>query len=150
MLSAALLLGGCAAEVVGDGTVELGTGEWRFEPVVDGQDVTLVRGVQGGFHVWVSMHADGLEREGVTMELVTAKMDGTRDPEMSVVDVDLAPATEGAGTELLGWPAILADPGCVVDSALLVRVTLTDRRGAQASDELVVIPRGTDMPPCSE
>ncbi len=50
--------------------------------------------------------------------------------------------------EILGWPAVLAEPGCVVDSELLVTVTLSDENGTSATDQRLVVPRGTDMPAC--
>jgi hypothetical protein len=146
---ALLLFGGCATEV-GEGTLELGTGEWRYEPISDGDDVDLIRGAQGGVHVWLSVHATGFDPDRVTMEIVTEKLDGSLAPETSVVDVRLDPAAEEGAPmyELLGWPAVLAAPGCVVDSELLVTVTLTDADGTTATDQHVIVPRGTDMPAC--
>jgi len=44
------LIGGCTAEA-SEGVLELGTGEWRYEPLTGGEDVELIRGVQGGVHV---------------------------------------------------------------------------------------------------
>jgi hypothetical protein len=135
---------------VGEGTLELGTGEWRYEPLSDGDDVDLVRGAQGGVHVWLSMRAMGFDPERVTMEIVTEKLDGSLEPETSIVDVRLDPAAEEGVLmhELLGWPAVLAAPGCVVDSELLVTVTLTDANGTAATAQHVIVPRGTDMPAC--
>jgi len=152
VLFAALLpvVGGCTAEV-GEGVLELGTGEWRYEPIASGEDVELIRGVQGGVHVWLSMRAVGLDPEGVTMEIVTEKVDGSFGPEESIVEIDLyEPEDTSLGMhEVLGWPAVLSQPGCVVDSELRVSVTLTDRDGVSATDERIMIPRGTDMPACS-
>ncbi len=141
--------GGCAAEV-GEGTLELGTGEWRYETLADGDEVDLVRGSQGGVHVWLSMRASGLDPDRVTMEIVTEKLDGSLAPETSVVEVSLNPAAEEGVLmhEILGWPAVLAEPGCVVDSELLVTVTLSDENGTSATDQRLVVPRGTDMPAC--
>ncbi len=149
LAAALLLLGGCAAEV-GQGTLELGSGEWQFEAIDDGTEVDMIHGAQGGIHVWVSMRATGLDPDRVHMELVTEKLDGTLAPETSEVDIRLDTSDEGGVVteEMLGWPAVLAAPGCVVDSELLITVTLTDDKGTVATDQLTVLPRGTDMPAC--
>lgn len=39
--------------------VEIGTGDQSFEPLADGDPVTMVHGPQGGWHVWGSLRATG-------------------------------------------------------------------------------------------
>ena len=56
----ALLLIGCSGSPppVGEAMLTLGQLDGSFLPYVDGQDVTLVAGAQGGFHVWMSSQLD--------------------------------------------------------------------------------------------
>ena len=51
---------GCAAE---DYSVEVGTGEFQFESLSDGDVVTMIHGPQGGWHVWTSVITHGSEPE---------------------------------------------------------------------------------------
>jgi hypothetical protein len=51
------------------GSLVLGTGDVSaFVPYVDGQDVTLVEGAQGGFHVWMRYAFDGVPGAEVKLE----------------------------------------------------------------------------------
>jgi hypothetical protein len=137
----------CAGEAApGEGTVELGTGEWEFVPLTDEQPVELIFGVQGGYHVWTSFRAEGLDPEGVMLEIETQRADDSHPPELSRVPVDFQ-MNDGTA-ELLGWPAVLGDPGCVLGDMLRIRVTLTDAHGTVATDERYVLPlTGTGTPP---
>lgn len=75
LLLLALLGCGCGAAPVPPGPVDAGCGEARLEmgtdvpdggfaPISDGQDLTVVMGPQGGFHLFVSVQAHGLPRTG--------------------------------------------------------------------------------------
>ncbi len=145
------LAAGCSGGAApGEGVVELGTGEWEFVPLADAQEVELVFGAQGGYHVWTSFRAEGLSAEDVMLEIETQAADGSTAPQTSRVPVDFDRTADGS-IELVGWPAILADPGCVVDRMLHVQVRLTDRRGATATDERYVVPHAGitgPPPPC--
>ena len=141
-------LAACAGDAPpGEGAVELGTGEWEFVPLADEQAVELVFGVQGGYHVWTSFRAEGLDPEDVMLEIETQPADESLPPERSRVPVDFD--ARDAMAELVGWPAILSQPGCVANRQLLrIRVTLTDRTGVRATDERYVQPlAGTGTPP---
>jgi hypothetical protein len=51
---------GCGAE---DYFVEIGTGEFQYESLADGDVVTMIHGPQGGWHVWTSVVTHGSEPE---------------------------------------------------------------------------------------
>ncbi len=51
---------GCTTE---DYYVEVGTGEFQFETLSDGDVVTMVHGPQGGWHIWTSVVTHGSEPE---------------------------------------------------------------------------------------
>ncbi len=53
----ALLAAGCGPG--GDGAPELALEDDGFAPLVDGQEVSLVAGAQGGFHVWMNVRVHG-------------------------------------------------------------------------------------------
>jgi hypothetical protein len=59
-LTALVLACGCGGSPppVGEAMLTLGQLDGSFLPYVDGQDVTLVAGAQGGFHVWMSYQLD--------------------------------------------------------------------------------------------
>jgi hypothetical protein len=130
----------------GNPWVELGTGEWRFEPLADEQEVELVRGAQGGWHVWVSVRARELGPDDVRMEIDSKVVGSERDPATGGAEIDLQPTDEMGTYEFTGWPAVQPRPECVVDSRLRVRVALTSG-GKTVSDERIVIPRVMDTDP---
>jgi hypothetical protein len=131
--------------------VELGTGETAFEPLRDGATLPLVAGPQGGHHVWLGFRVAGLasDRAELTVEPIPLAT-GELPPRSAPVRVFLTPTPDG-GHVFFGWPAQLADVGCLVGERLLLRVTLADAEGAQGSDaRTVVVGDGLNVPPCPE
>jgi hypothetical protein len=132
----------------GEGILELGTGEYRFEELADAQQIELVHGAQGGYHVWASFRVIGLRSERVKLDLI-ASPDGQKLQESHVPSLKLE---LGNGMDqYLGWPAQLAEPACLVGRPLLLRATLTDHAGNFASDERLIVPvfrSGSDVPTC--
>lgn len=55
------LVGACGAAEPVEPAVQLGTGEVVFEPLVDGGEVLVVHGPQGGYHLVGSVRARGIE-----------------------------------------------------------------------------------------
>jgi hypothetical protein len=53
------LLAGCPAP--GPASVKVGTGELSFSPLTDGDDVEVVLGPQGGYHIYGSMQVTGID-----------------------------------------------------------------------------------------
>jgi hypothetical protein len=148
----ALASSACASEVGGGvGTLELGTGEWMFEPfVVEEQEVPLIAGVQGGYHVWLSAHTTGVG-DRVLFDIATQPLDESRPEEGGEVYVFMDEMGDDAW-EILGYPAVLSTPACDLGKPLRVRVTLTDEEGDTATDECIVVPTGDretlGLPPC--
>lgn len=58
---------GCAdkptteTEGLGPLLIELGTGEWDWEPLDSGDEIPVIQGPQGGFHLLGSVRVSGLE-----------------------------------------------------------------------------------------
>lgn len=136
------LLGCGSAEAPGALVVTLGQGETRYAELDDGTALPLVAGPQGGHHVWIAMHAEGLTDPGVQL-LVDAFPRGAPDPPRRLpVDTRFRAQPEG-GWERVGWPAEIPDAPCFIGEEILVRVTLR-QGGREGVDERVVIP--TDGP----
>ncbi len=61
------LLAGCAADPEPveapppPPVIEMGTGEWDWEPLEPGQEIDVIQGPQGGFHLLGSVRVKGLE-----------------------------------------------------------------------------------------
>jgi hypothetical protein len=70
--NAPLLPGACPAVAEG-GTPELqiGMGAAVYRPVVEGEQVQLEAGAQGGHHLWVALRTFGLGGQGVQIRMTT-------------------------------------------------------------------------------
>lgn len=147
-LFVAVLLGGCASEVVPEeASLELGTGTWRFEPVADGDAVPLIRGAQGGWHVWVAVRTNGMERDRGSLSIALSPADESRPPRETTLGVTLDPPDAEGRRVYLGWPAILDDPSCAVGELLRIEATFTDATGRRVTVERDVMVTGGDDPP---
>lgn len=137
----ALLLAACADEgSSAPPTLELGTGEWAFEPLSEGQQVRLVAGTQGGFHVWLSMRAQGFD--GTRLRMKLQLIPSSAPDQISGSDLELAFQPGDDGLEFIGWPAQLLMPWCFTDAPLTLDVELSegDTRSAHASIAIVPTP----------
>ena len=73
--------GGMAGQVSGGVTpapepyLELGTGFRRFEPVMNGQEVPIIEGIQGGYHVWGALRGRGFTATDISL-LFELSLDG--------------------------------------------------------------------------
>lgn len=126
--------------------VVLGTGEWMFEQLEDGQEVELVLGSQGGWHVWASVRAQGLEPDNVLFRIESEVVGMDVDPSISEIYIDLEDMPEGAADtttmthQFLGWPHMQASPECVHGNDIRIRVILTDEAGNTVMDERTITP----------
>ncbi len=152
-----LVLFACAASACsvtpdeGEPSLELGTGTWRFEPVEDGQEVPLVRGAQGGWHVWVSVRAEGLEVSTGSLELTIQPVDESRPPQRTTVGVRFDPPDTQGRRAYLGWPAIMEEPSCTIGETYRFAAVLTDAAGrrVRAERDLVIGGGQSPPPPCA-
>lgn len=124
--------------------LELGTGEASFQPLMSGQQVQLVAGTQGGYHVWLSLRAQGFQGQRLRMQL--ALQPGPPAPlAASDLDVSFAPLHDSAQadlgwTEHVGWPAQLLQPWCAIDKPLNIQATVSDTQGHSASAAMQIVP----------
>jgi hypothetical protein len=142
---------GCAGDEGGGGGeppwLEVGTGEWQFEPLEDGQDVPLVFGSQGGYHVWVSYRARELDPVDVRIEISTEILTRNDSKTGSILLRNLTPYEEPGVYGQIGWPAVIPEAGCADGEPVEVVVSLLDRRGRSITDARTVVPHASSEPP---
>jgi len=151
------ILAGCGAEpgpcdsLPMDGaSVEIGgapEGALGFEPFDDGADRPLVRGSQGGYHVWLNVRARGLCPTSTRLELrvfeestdtmvVFQSLPAHLEPSVDVPDsADLPRAIA-----MIICPA-LTDGVPVADAVHSVDLSLTDADGRRAEASRRFVPR---------
>jgi hypothetical protein len=120
--------------------VMLGSGRGAFEAVEANGSVPLIKGIQGGFHVWTSFFAYGFATDVVRMELST-RWGGLDDSLLEMAgNIGVHPATDPSGMPALlslGWPAIVSNPECSHGQLLDIEITISDSAtGASASDAI--------------
>lgn len=118
----------------------LGSGREAFEGVEPDATVPLIKGIQGGFHVWTSFFAYGFTTDVVRMELST-RWGGLDDSLLEMAgNIGVHPATDPSGMPALlslGWPAIVFNPACSNGQLLDIEITISDRAtGVSASDAI--------------
>ena len=130
----------------------IGTGTWRFEPLEDGQEVQMVRGAQGGWHVWLSVRTGGLDAATGRLVIEIQPADESRPAESASVGVQFDPPDADGMRNYLGWAAILSDPSCAMGRVLRVRASLTTGAGVHLTAERYLVPGPGENPPapCSE
>jgi hypothetical protein len=118
-------------------SVVLGTGQAQFE-LMDGEpELTLVAGIQGGFHVWASFLAYGFSAPTIGMVLTT-DVDGvssTRIPQRANLTTRETIDTEGnSARTFAGFPAQVYDARCANGRRVRLDIRLTDADGRFAED----------------
>jgi hypothetical protein len=117
----------------------LGTGLRTFEAVTDGDVVWLYRGPQGGYMLYLSVRARGLDPSDVHVDYVTSFTDTGEVFGEGTWNVRLHEGLDGGWTERVGiWgttlPAWWDKPGEIRGRDATVRVTVTDKNGCQIND----------------
>jgi hypothetical protein len=152
-----LALVACGGDPAGErppglATLELGTGSWRFEPLEDGQNVELVHGAQGGWHIWISLKVSGAAVDQPTVTLSMEPVDASRPAQDTSLPLAFDPPNEQGESKLIGFTGILNDPSCLVGELIRVRASLTTVDGEELSDVREVVVQGGvyPPPPCAE
>ncbi|MCB9793733.1 MAG: hypothetical protein H6741_13525 [Alphaproteobacteria bacterium] len=152
-----LILLGCAdsavdtAPVVLDPALELGTGEIEWAPLVDGQELNVIQGPQGGFHVLASVRVGGVEAgdgddlgSPLNPTVVFAALHGGEDITLTGEYTqgldEIVGDAPGYSHELIGRFLILdIEADDVLDGEdLEMQVTFTDVNGLTLSDSRTV------------
>ncbi len=61
-----------------DLSLELGAGAASFEALTEGDEIELVRGAQGGYHIEIGLRATGIDASDLIAAELTGEIDGTQ------------------------------------------------------------------------
>jgi hypothetical protein len=149
-LVAAGLVAACDATAADETppTLEIGTGTWRFEPVPNGASLPLVRGAQGGWHLWVAVRLGGVPDDTGSIEIAHFPTAAPESVARTTHGVHLDPPNADGLRAYLGWPAVVADPACAVGHPYRVEIAFRPASGGRLSARLDVdVTPGDDPPP---
>lgn len=137
----ALLVGACDGPpaVVGHAlTLMSVSAEGAAVPLLEGQDVTLVAGAQGGFHVWLRYAYDGAPVADATLTRTAHRVSDD-----ALVLRSTAETTVDALSDPLPMFMCPSPVGIgVIDTPITYSLELTDGRGADlASGTITLVPR---------
>lgn len=151
-VACALVAAGCMAAAApepmpDEPVLELGTGTARFAPVSDGDELPMIRGAQGGWHVWASVRVTGMDVDVGSLRFTHQPADESEPPVELAVGAHFDPEDAAGGRSALGYAMIFSDPTCSVGRLHRIRVTLTTPSGETLTAEREVMPTGGDFPP---
>lgn len=152
MLTVSVMLSGCATdvqEVDHPASLELGAGSWRFETLADGQELELVRGAQGGWHVWISVRTRGLDDEPL-ITLALQPENESREPVETTVRANLDPEDDEGYRDLVGHTQIIDEPSCMVGEMMHLEARVEVDGETLTSDRYFTVLGGTYPPPSCE
>lgn len=120
-----------------DVRLEVGTGNREFTPVADGDTVFLFRGPQGGYMLYISVRASGIDPTSARLcyeDVLTATETRVG---AGCWNIQLPNDLGGGMHERVGvWaqidPSLWGSPGAVRGQDVRVDVTLSDSRGCSA------------------
>lgn len=153
---------GCRAIQVDEegGEVEIGTGYEAFEPLTD--DIAIIGGPQGGFHLNLNARVRGLEL-GDPIDLLDPENPSTVFGIYTAaggerLDIDTCPVRVGyradgeqgvlpRGVSVVFEVASVEELVPLFDGPVLVRVEVVDVQGRRAADERTIVVRAPPRPP---
>lgn len=119
--------------------VELGTGADGFHPVADGDQLPLVMGPQGGYHIWAAVRVRApINPKNLTMNFRLI-LDGA---EVSNNTWKFTLSQNGSTWEWYAGTEIVDDPMAVSGKEVEYRVEVVDVDGRKGSDSRRVIVTG--------
>ena len=119
--------------------IEIGTGASQFEPLTAGQEVPLVMGPQGGYHVWGAFRGGDFDHENLTIEFVLVR--GTTDVVAGASYIDDGDIVDG-GIEYSRVTVILRDvePEDISGDLAILALRVRTRDGLELRDEIEIVP----------
>ena len=118
--------------------LEVGTGTTGFVPLVDGQDLDIIAGPQGGFHLWTALRAS----KALSPDLFEVKLSVLQGgSQLSENGYRLTLVDNGAHYEWYGMQGLVPDPAAVDGQSVTLRIAATDSTGVTATDERRVVAR---------
>jgi hypothetical protein len=124
----------------GSAVVEVGTGENSFVELTDGDAVTIIKGPQGGYHIWTAVRAkQGLNPKGIEVKVSVLNSTGT---ELSLNAYRLNLTANGSYYEWYGLLGLVPVPADVSGSEVRLHLEVKDSAGVTATDERRVLAQG--------
>lgn len=145
------LSGGCGRPPVpGDGRpsdggaagarIELGTGQNQFVPLKDGDAVAIVKGPQGGYHIWGSIRSFRMDPKNIEIEY-WVDLPGPPVENVSHSKYRLSLLPQGDYSEWFGMTLFILDPDKINGKTVAVRFEAKDASGQRAQDSRQVAAR---------
>ncbi|MCB9673490.1 MAG: hypothetical protein H6737_00145 [Alphaproteobacteria bacterium] len=132
MLFLALLACNDPCSAGNDPTMDIGWGFDRYNPASEGEEVDLVYGQQGGFHVDLAVSTTELDMSDLVSGTFTGRLDGESvaeaQPWFSLVCED--DAQQSWGIRLIFWELLPPD---LDGQTIEVEGTVRDARGTEAT-----------------
>ena len=129
-----LLFCGCSAGVSGPPNVDVGGGADQFITLRDGDSVPIIHGLQGGYHVWGSVRASGVDPNALALRFTLYIEEAT---DAYTIRNDTVDLSDG---EHLGTAVFLPNPDDVRGRSCRFHLDVTDAAGRTASSEHRVTP----------
>ncbi len=126
--------------------VELGTGEFAFEPLAAGEPIDVIHGTQDGHHILGSVRIHNVTEIATIHYTITTVETGERiSDQVYRLRLEALPGSGGCAGQAVGMYGYLGriDPGTAtfLSKANLMAMTVTNTSGEQAHAEVEVIPR---------
>jgi hypothetical protein len=122
----------------GEPLLEIGTGRDGFVALHDGDELELIHGPQGGYHLWGAVRARNLAPAELTIDYAVT-LDGPPATEVSKTPYKLTLVKRGAGYEWSGLIGYVPDPQAAYGRRVTLSMTATDTAGRHASDHRSVL-----------
>lgn len=121
--------------------VEIGTGARRYEPLEAGEQIPIIAGPQGGFHVWGGFHGDGFDDTDVRIVFELA-LGGETYARADYTEFSLPPGA-GGGYDYAAV-AVVYDQNSDVQTTsgemMTLRLTVESADGQVLTDTIDVVP----------
>lgn len=111
----------------------------------DGQDVTLVEGAQGGFHVWMKFRSHDIPAGATTVERTAHRLSDDKLVLRSMTTMNVGPLDPAGDWEPIDPLPMFMCPSpvglSVVEQPIVFRIALSDGAGKQlAASEVTLVP----------
>jgi hypothetical protein len=132
---------------VATGDVQVELADATFAALTDGEQVALVAGAQGGFHVWMSYRLSGVAAGRVTLERLAHRAQGGELVLRSSGTVDVAPDASGAFSSPDPLPMFMCPTPVglsIVDAPIVFELRFSAEGAPLADRSVTLVPRCPD------
>lgn len=130
---------GASDTVAGPGC-EVGAGTEAFLPLANGDEISIIAGPQGGYHIFTSVRWQRLDAEPARVR-ISARVAET-DEYLGPGNESSPPAADADGwRQVVGLLNFVTNPGLARGQEIVLRAEVHDDAGAGAVDERVVVAR---------